>query len=98
MRFLYLIGIKIRIARLIYFDLKSTSNSGINFMILITLLSMGILSLRKYKDLKGVNKVPPALFLIASVVFFIPFVGKITSGILAIIGGFLFFTNLNKLD
>lgn len=70
----------------------------INFIILISLLSMGILSLRKYKDLKGVNKLPPAMFLIASVVFFIPFVGEITSGILAIIGGILFFTNLNKLD
>lgn len=70
----------------------------INFIILITLLSMGILSLRKYKDLKGVNKMPPAMFIIASVVFFLPFVGKITSGILAIIGGVLFFTNLNKLD
>lgn len=70
----------------------------INFIILITLLSMGILSLRKYKDLKGANKMPPAMFIIASVVFFLPFVGKITSGILAIIGGVLFFTNLNKLD
>ncbi|WP_416037685.1 hypothetical protein ACL43R_02545 [Lactococcus formosensis] len=70
----------------------------INFIILITLLSMGILSLRKYKDLKGANKMPPAMFIIASVVLFLPFVGKITSGILAIIGGVLFFTNLNKLD
>ncbi|MGF2925405.1 hypothetical protein ACFX18_09060 [Lactococcus garvieae] len=70
----------------------------INFIVLICLLSMGILSLRKYKELKGVNKMPPAMFIIASVVFFIPFVGKLTSGVLAIIGGILFFTNLNKLD
>lgn len=70
----------------------------INFIILITLLSMGILSLRRYKDLTGVNKVPPTIFIIASVVFFLPFVGKITGGILAIIGGILFFTNLKKLD
>ena len=41
---------------------------------------------------------PSALFIIASIVFFIPFVGKLTSGILAIIGGILFFTNLKKLD
>ncbi|BAV02862.1 hypothetical protein RCG39_08335 [Lactococcus petauri] len=70
----------------------------INFIILITVLSMGILSLRRYKELKGVNKMPSALFIIASIVFFIPFVGKLTSGILAIIGGILFFTNLKKLD
>ena len=70
----------------------------INFIVLICLLSMGILSLRKYKKLKGVNKMPPTIFIIASVVFFIPFVGKLTSGLLAIIGGILFFTNLNKLD
>lgn len=70
----------------------------INFIILITVLSMGILSLRRYKELKGVNKMPSALFIIASIVFFIPFVGKLTSGILTIIGGILFFTNLKKLD
>ncbi|WP_285119077.1 hypothetical protein [Lactococcus petauri] len=69
----------------------------INFIILISLLSMGILSLRRYKELKEVNKMPPALFIIAGIVFFIPFVGKLTSGILAIIGGILFFTNLKKL-
>ncbi|WP_285121412.1 hypothetical protein [Lactococcus petauri] len=70
----------------------------INFIILISLLSLGILSLRRYKELKGINKMPSALFIIASIVFFIPFVGKLTSGILAIIGGILFFTNLKKLD
>lgn len=70
----------------------------INFIILISLLSMGILSLRRYKELKGVNKMPSALFIIASIVFFTPFVGKLTSGILAIIAGILFFTNLKKLD
>lgn len=70
----------------------------INFIILISLLSMGVLSLRRYKELKEVNKMPSALFIIASIVFFIPFVGKLTSGILAIIGGILFFTNLKKLD
>jgi len=70
----------------------------INITIVILLLVIGILSLKKYNALENVHKSPPIIFIVASVLFFIPFIGKLISGTLAIIGGVLFLSNLNRLE
>ena len=70
----------------------------INITVVIFLLVMGVLSLKKYNALENVHKSPPIIFIVASGLFFIPFIGKLISGILAIIGGVLFLSNLNRLE